>query len=271
MCRTKNHYQWLLSTWKIPPREGKSSGIKGSFRLRAVSLFSVVSRAKHRLQNSRVFFFSKSVKKSLTSLPSLALCLQPRSWSFIWLLARTWISKTRDKQMATRVTEGARRAALVSHVSRLRCSRARALLSLNLNKKRDCSQSRVVCMKYNSRQGNSLNSPPFPCRLKRISMGLTVSCQLVNWSNDLKFNRQPGKKVIFYLQPSKGQTIINPQKVSRNLKFHILSWCSRTSGSWTNSKVKNSCSQVLKNTLSRHYRSCKTLHFAYIWKHFEFL
>ena len=53
-------------------------------------------------------------------------------------------SKTRDKQMATRVTDGARlqslfssrAAALVSRVSRLRCSRARALLSLNLKKKR---------------------------------------------------------------------------------------------------------------------------------------
>ena len=36
-----------------------------------------------------------------------------------------------------------RAAALVSRVSRLRLSRARALLSLNLKKKRDCSQSRV--------------------------------------------------------------------------------------------------------------------------------
>ena len=34
-----------------------------------------------------------------------------------------------------------RAAALVSRVSRLRGSRARALLSLNLKKKRDCSQS----------------------------------------------------------------------------------------------------------------------------------
>ena len=49
-------------------------------------------------------------------------------------------SKTRDTQMATRVTDGARRA-LVSRVSRLRRSRARALLSLNLKKKRDYSQS----------------------------------------------------------------------------------------------------------------------------------
>ena len=62
--------------------------------------------------------------------------------------------------MATRVTEGARRAALVSRVSRLRRSRARAMLSLNLNKKRDYSQSRVVYMKYNPRQGNLLIPRP---------------------------------------------------------------------------------------------------------------
>ena len=37
-----------------------------------------------------------------------------------------------------------RAAALVSRVSRLRRSRARALLSLNLKKKRDCSQSRII-------------------------------------------------------------------------------------------------------------------------------
>ena len=57
--------------------------------------------------------------------------------------------------MATRVTEGARRerhekerpsfssrsAPLVSHVSRLRRSRARALLSLNLKKKRETARS----------------------------------------------------------------------------------------------------------------------------------
>ena len=47
--------------------------------------------------------------------------------------------------MTTRVTEGARQerhaAALVSRVSRLCPFRARALLSLNVKKKRDCSQS----------------------------------------------------------------------------------------------------------------------------------
>ena len=67
-------------------------------------------------------------------------------------------SKTRDTQMATRVTAGARRerhekrdslfssraAALVSRVSRLRRSRERAFLSLNLKKKRDCSQSKMI-------------------------------------------------------------------------------------------------------------------------------
>ena len=72
----------------------------------------------HRLQNS--FFLSKSVKKSVkrgvrvlrarsarasharracearASLPSLALCFQPRSRPFVWLLAGTWIRKNKD-------------------------------------------------------------------------------------------------------------------------------------------------------------------------------
>ena len=59
-----------------------------------------------------VGFFSKSVKKSVkrgvrvlrarsarasqTSLPSLALCFQPRSRPFVWLLALTWIRKNTD-------------------------------------------------------------------------------------------------------------------------------------------------------------------------------
>ena len=76
------------------------------------------------------------------------------------------LSKTRDTQMATRETDGARwerhekrettgkarenglsrssdclAAALVSRISRLRRSRARALPLLNRKKKRDCSQS----------------------------------------------------------------------------------------------------------------------------------
>ena len=55
-------------------------------------------------------------------------------------------SKTRDTQMATRVTDSARRERHVSRVSRLRRSSARALLSLNLKKKRDCSQSRLTCV-----------------------------------------------------------------------------------------------------------------------------
>ena len=52
-----------------------------------------------------VCFFSKSVKKSVKraarvlparsarASPGLALCFQPRSRPFVWLLARTWIRK----------------------------------------------------------------------------------------------------------------------------------------------------------------------------------
>ena len=83
--------------------------------------------------------------------------------------------------MATRVTDGARRekheaAALVSRVSRLRRSRARALLSLNLKKKRDCSQSTALLSsiraqarerKYKSREipcpSHSLTYCDFAC------------------------------------------------------------------------------------------------------------
>ena len=76
----------------------------------------------NRLQNCQVFF-SESVKKSvkrgvrvlrarsaqashaqracvarrfLASLPSLALCFQPRTGYFVWLLARSWIRKNTD-------------------------------------------------------------------------------------------------------------------------------------------------------------------------------
>ena len=65
-------------------------------RLRAVSRFSVVRRAKR----------------------------ETRKWPRAWLMARD-----------------GRGTALVSRVSRLHHSRARALLSLNLKKKRDCLQS----------------------------------------------------------------------------------------------------------------------------------
>ena len=65
-------------------------------------------------------------------------------------------SKTRDTQMTTCVTDGARRerhssraAALVSRVSRLRPSGALALFSLNPKKKRDCSQSTSQMTFYN--------------------------------------------------------------------------------------------------------------------------
>ena len=44
----------------------------------------------------QLVFSSKSVKKSLASLSSLALCFQPRSRPFVWLLTRTWIRKNTD-------------------------------------------------------------------------------------------------------------------------------------------------------------------------------
>ena len=73
-------------------------------RLRAVSLFSVVRRAKCE--------------------------------------TRKWPRARRERHEKKRVSLfSSRTAALVSRVSRLRRSRARALLSLNLKKKRDCSQS----------------------------------------------------------------------------------------------------------------------------------
>ena len=62
-----------------------------------------------KLDCKTVSFFSKSVKQSVTrgvralrarsaraSLPSLTLCFQPRSRSFVWLAARTWIRKNTD-------------------------------------------------------------------------------------------------------------------------------------------------------------------------------
>ena len=85
--------------------------------------------------------------------------------------------------MATRVTENARRerhekretlffssrsAALVSRISRLRRSRARALFSLNLKKKRDCSQST-----YRIDVHTLPNS--FSCRHEELSGSLRAS------------------------------------------------------------------------------------------------
>ena len=72
-------------------------------RLLAVSLFSVVRRAKR----------------------------ETRKWPCVWLMAR----EGRDNSFSSRA------AALVSRVSRLRRPRARAFPLLNRKKKRDCSQS----------------------------------------------------------------------------------------------------------------------------------
>ena len=44
-------------------------------------------------------------RASLRSLPSLALCFQPRSRPFVWLLARTWIRKNTDCFAVYVVTE----------------------------------------------------------------------------------------------------------------------------------------------------------------------
>ena len=97
--------------------------------------------------------------------------------------------------MATRVTEGARRerhekerlfffssrsALLVSHVSRLRRSRARALLSLNLKKKRDCSQS-------TNRIGVHTLPNSFSCRHEELSGSLRASSPI--WASEASLAR----------------------------------------------------------------------------------
>ena len=71
-------------------------------------------------------------------------------------------------------------------------------------------------------------------------------------SKGLKFIRQTSKKIVFYRQPWKMQISINRQKPLRYLKLYYFSWSSRTSGSWRISKLEN---LVLKNTLSRHYKT----------------
>ena len=101
--------------------------------------------------------------------------------------------------------------------------------------------------------------------------------QLKKWSrqpsNDLKFNRQPSKKVIQFL-PSKMQIDVDRQKVSR----HFNLGCFSISADRAPLKIKHlivmdfwllknrapnwkTSSHVLKNTPSRHY---KTLELAYI-------
>ena len=81
-------------------------------RLRAVSFFSVVRRAKRETRNGH---------------------------------ARDWWRETGEARKKRSIQHffSSRAAALVSRVSRLRRSRARALLSLNLKKKSDCSQSSI--------------------------------------------------------------------------------------------------------------------------------
>ena len=81
---------------------GKDELKNPSVSSRAGIAVFIASCIRPRLQNSRVFFFSKSVKISVkrgvrvlcakraslkTSLPSLALRFQPRSRPFVWLLS----------------------------------------------------------------------------------------------------------------------------------------------------------------------------------------
>ena len=80
------------------------------YRLRPVSLFSVVRRAKR----------------------------ETRKWPRARLMARDGRGTKKES-----LSFSSRAAALVSLVSRLRRSRARALPLLNWKKKRDCSQSKT--------------------------------------------------------------------------------------------------------------------------------
>ena len=117
-----NRNSWTSITEWPPPHNGFFS------TMTTTSLFEATDekvRNDHeiwsicRLQNSR-FFFSKSVKKSVKrgvrvlrarsarasharraceareKKTSLALCFQPHSRPFVWLLARTWIRKNTD-------------------------------------------------------------------------------------------------------------------------------------------------------------------------------
>ena len=75
------------------------------------------------------------------TLKSRFTCLACQHFSFD---AKKSLDRERPFSLALRVVSlfSSRAAALVSRVSRLRRSRARALLPLNLKKKRDCSQSK---------------------------------------------------------------------------------------------------------------------------------
>ena len=74
-------------------------------------------------------------------------------------LGRLWSSKTLDTQMAMRV-------------SRLRRSRARALLSLNLKKKRDCSQSIITIFLVSFNLQSSCLMQSAVCSLQSAVCGL---------------------------------------------------------------------------------------------------
>ena len=93
-------------------------------------LQSVEQNARHANGHARDWWrkTGEARKKRITNQPIIFCVVRPTLNSLA--LAKRAVSLF-----------SSRAAALVSRVSRLRRSRARALLSLNLKKKRDCSQS----------------------------------------------------------------------------------------------------------------------------------
>ena len=119
----------------------RSRHVPGEMRLSYASLCSV----------SNVFFFRETWQTFLQCFRHHQLVNGFDCWQFV--VNATQISQScvvrptlNSLALAKRAVSlfSSRAAALVSRVSRLRRSRARALLSLNLKKKRDCSQSRIV-------------------------------------------------------------------------------------------------------------------------------
>ena len=100
---------------------------------------------------SNVFFFSGNVTNfpAVLQPPSTcqwfrlltACCQRLTNQPIVFCVVRPTLNSLALAKRAVSLFSS-RAAALVSRVSRLRRSRARALLPLNLKKKRDCSQSR---------------------------------------------------------------------------------------------------------------------------------
>ena len=108
-----------------------------------------------------------------------------------------------------------RAAALVSRVSRLRRSRARAFLSLNLKKKRDCSQSRK-CMAFSPGR-----------KMVAVRRGSTVVCCLQRSWNQLC----PRNTLQWYI-------------LSMEEGFQYLFPCVHCPGSWSHHTMQTCHSRV---------------------------